>query len=218
MPHALEITNPPNHPHVDVALRCPACKREGVFVPVGAVTDVRFAQSEVAAIRRCPNPACRALVFVIYALQAAPDGSANLLVSYPPERLEFDLSNMPSNIVATIEEALTCHANNAYSAAAMMVRKTLEELCADQGAEGNNLYGRLQSLSKKIVVPETLLEAANELRLLGNDAAHIEAKTFNQVSKDEVEAGIELAKELLKAVYQMDSLVTKLKALRKPEA
>ena len=64
-----------------------------------------------------------------------------------------------------------------------------------------------------------MLEAADELRLLGNDAAHIEAKIYDGIGRAEASLAIELAKELLKAVYQYANLVAKLKALRKaPEA
>jgi len=205
------------HPFREVALRCPICKHRGIFVPIEPLKDTAFSANAVAGARKCPNPSCRALVFVVYTIQPGPNRVTNVLTSYPPERLDFDPSGIPSNILAAMEEALTCHANSAYSAAAMMVRKVLEELCEDQGAQGKDLYQRLQTLSTKIVVPQALLDAANDLRLLGNDAAHIEAKTFNQVSQDEVEAGIELARELLKAVYQMESLVARLKGLRKGE-
>ena len=53
------------------------------------------------------------------------------------------------------------------------------------------------------------------LRLLGNDAAHVESKTYNDIGKNEVEVGIALAKEVLKAVYQYDSLLGQLNALKK---
>jgi hypothetical protein len=66
-----------------------------------------------------------------------------------------------------------------------------------------------------VVVPQELLDAADELRLLGNDAAHIEAKSYDAIGKDEASLAIELAKELLKAVYQYSSLVNRLRALKK---
>lgn len=97
-----------------------------------------------------------------------------------------------------------------------MVRRTLEELCDDKAAKGNNLKERIAALKNVAVVPADLLDAADELRILGNDAAHIEAKTYDQIGKDESELAIELAKELLKAVYQYASLVARLTALKKP--
>jgi hypothetical protein len=65
-----------------------------------------------------------------------------------------------------------------------------------------------------VVLPNVLFQAMDELRLLGNDAAHIEAKVFDQIGKAEIEAAIELTKEILKGVYQLDSLVKKLQALK----
>ena len=82
-----------------------------------------------------------------------------------------------------------------------MIRKTLEEICQDRNAKGKNLNLRLQDLGDKILIPKELIEGMNDLRLLGNDAAHIEAKTFNEVGKEEIEISLEFTKEILKAVY-----------------
>jgi hypothetical protein len=97
-----------------------------------------------------------------------------------------------------------------------MVRKTLEELCNDRGATGSNLKERLISLGKKVVLPIELLDGLDDLRLLGNDAAHIESQEFNKVGREEVEIGIEFAKEVLKAVYQYSALLGRLRGLKKP--
>ena len=59
----------------------------------------------------------------------------------------------------------------------------------------------------------------DDLRLLGNDAAHIESREYDHVGKEEVEVGIELAKEVEKGVYQMSALLTRLRALKaQPES
>jgi len=96
-----------------------------------------------------------------------------------------------------------------------MVRRTLEELCDDKKATGANLKARILALSAVAVVPAELLNAADELRVLGNDAAHVEAKDYDKIGKEESAIAIELAKELLKAVYQYTSLVARLTALKK---
>lgn len=54
----------------------------------------------------------------------------------------------------------------------------------------------------------------DDLRLLGNDAAHIEAKTFSEIGKEEIEISIDFTKEILKAVYQYENLLDKLKKLK----
>ena len=129
---------------------------------------------------------------------------------------DFDATNIPTNVVRALEEAITCHANQCYIAAAIMVRKTLEELCNHQNATGNNLKERIRALGTKVVVPTDLLEGVDDLRLLGNDAAHIESQKFNQVGPEEVEIGIIFSKEVLKAVYQYSALLSRLRGLKKP--
>ena len=96
-----------------------------------------------------------------------------------------------------------------------MVRKTLEELCRDRGAQGDNLKKRITNLGAKVVLPNELLEGLDDLRLLGNDAAHIESQQFNQIGQEEIEIGIDFTKEVLKATYQYSALLSKLKGLKK---
>ena len=57
----------------------------------------------------------------------------------------------------------------------------------------------------------------DELRLLGNDAAHIEAKTYGDISEVELGVAIEFTKELLKGIYQYSSLLAKLRNLKTPQ-
>jgi hypothetical protein len=44
------------------------------------------------------------------------------------------------------------------------------------------------------VIPAELLAGLDDLRLLGNDAAHIESKEYEKVGQEEVEVGIERRK------------------------
>jgi hypothetical protein len=64
-------------------------------------------------------------------------------------------------------------------------------------------------------LPQELLEAVDHIRLLGNDAAHLECKHYNNVGQAELEAAIKVTKEVLKAVYQYADLIAELKALQK---
>jgi hypothetical protein len=63
--------------------------------------------------------------------------------------------------------------------------------------------------------PQELLDGLGDLRLLGNDAAHIESQEFNTVGKEEVEIGIQFTKEVLKAVFQYSDLLGKLRSLKR---
>ncbi|WP_166727692.1 DUF4145 domain-containing protein [Mucilaginibacter gilvus] len=137
-------------------------------------------------------------------------------MSYPQQRIDFSKDNIPVNILQIFTEAVTCHSNECFIAAGMMIRKTLEAICEDKRATGANLHQKLESLKKLITVPTELLEAMYELKLLGNDAAHIVAKDFEEIGNEEIEISIEFAKEILKSVYQYQSLLSKLRGLKKP--
>jgi hypothetical protein len=195
-----------------ISLRCPQCRQRGTFETAGGGQDVHVENGRLIGYRRCPNPACHSIVFFVYDVSAGQ----KVLASYPAERIDFDTAGVPQRLVAAMEEAITCHADGCYTAAAIMVRKTLELLCAENGASGANLKERIAALGNKIVLPQALLSGLDDLRLLGNDAAHIESQVFNDVGVEEVEAGIDLAKEVLKATYQYQTLIDKIRALKRP--
>jgi len=199
---------------VSVRARCPACKRQGTFEPLTNIMDLviqNISPPVTAGQRRCPNPECQAHLFFAYQ-------NGKTVISYPPELIDFDPVNLPTAVLRAFEETISCHANRCFTAAAIMVRKTLEELCLDRQATGSNLKERIRALGTKVVLPQELLDGLDDLRLLGNDAAHIESQEFNKVGQEEVEISIEFAKEVLKAVYQYSALLTRLRALKKTPA
>ncbi len=197
----------------NLSLKCPHCGHNGTFIRLGGndtciLDDVmrRF----YLGIRRCPNEKCKGHLFFV------TNYKNDIIFTSPSETIPFDNDNIPKEISEAFQEAIICHSNNCFIASAIMIRKTLEEICAEREAEGKNLFARLKDLSSKILIPKELIEAMDELRLLGNDAAHIEAQTFNEVGKNEIEISIEFTKEILKAVYQYESLLSKLRSLKTP--
>jgi uncharacterized protein DUF4145 len=212
--HRVDGANAAN-PNV-VNLRCPHCNHHGAFHAFGNCNDIVWAEGIgngrlvfQAGMRKCPNPSCAGLVHVVIA-------GGRVTESYPLEVIDFDSTNLPPGILSSLEEAIKAHAANCYRATALMVRRVLEELCDDKKAAGGDLKQRLAALGAMTLTPKELLDAADELRLLGNDAAHINAKNYDATGETEATLAIELAKELLKAVYQYTSLVDRLKALKKP--
>lgn len=200
-----------------VNLRCPVCRKEGVFAPLGNVSDAQWSQIASkedanpalfhAGIRRCPNRECLTLVFII-------TDEGEFVRSFPPETIDFDPENVPNPLVQSLEEAVKCHAAGCYRAAALMVRKLLEEICEDRDAKGDDLKKRVAALGQTAIIPKELLEAAEEIRILGNDAAHVTAKAYDDIGKHEAELALELAKEILKALFQYKNLLERLKKLK----
>jgi hypothetical protein len=206
--------NPP------IRIRCPHCQSVGIFqsaVPRGvrygkslsSTSKTRSAEI-LASIKFCPNKECGGIVFAL----SEAYGSTVVDHIFPPELLGFDPSNLPDALVRTLKEALLCHSQGAYRASTMMVRRLLEELCHENEVSGHNLHERIKALRTKIVLPEELFEAMEELKALGNDAAHIEARAYNAIDREESQLSIELAQEILKARYQHKSLVERLRRRR----
>lgn len=205
-----------------VSLQCPACGRLGAFAAMKSdINDAQWTQawdegdraekslSEIRmGLRRCPNPECNAPVTVILR-------NNKFAEAYPRESVHFDAPNLPSDIRRNLQEAITCNANGCYRAAAIMIRRVLEGLCADKEAAGDDLKVRLAELGKRVGIPNDLLATADNLSLLDNDAAQIEAKAFDNIVKEEAEIAMDLTKELLKATYQHADLKERLDKLKK---
>lgn len=195
-------------------MRCPACHIAGTFDARGADLrvdgDVSLSSlGLVSAERVCPNPECRALVFVIY-----DRGSGAIRASYPPERFDFDASDLPEEVKEPLEETIDCHAHENYKAAALMIRRTMEAVCSDRGAEGKTLFDRIEALGEKVVLPKEMINGLHDVRLLGNDAAHVEARDYLEVGKDEVEAALTISKLILAAAYQTGAAMEALQRLK----
>lgn len=206
-----DVTLPP------VSIRCPHCRELGTFAIVRAGAYLKTGRQGsnaanaqyYAGIGVCPNTKCRGHVFVI-------QGPGGILEIDPPQLLDFNTENLPPRCEQTLKEAIACHSAGAYRAAAMMVRRLLEEICDENSAKGKDLHQRLTALKGLVVLPPQLFDAMNELKALGNDAAHVEAKAYDNIGRDEAEDSIELAKEILKALYQLKGLLGRLQARRKP--
>lgn len=98
-----------------------------------------------------------------------------------------------------------------------MIRRTLELLCADREAIGDNLEARISSLREELVIPKALLNGMDKLRRLGNDAAHVKSRVFDEIGQTEVDIAFEVTLEILKATYQYSALVEKLAKLERPK-
>ncbi|MCB2168871.1 MAG: DUF4145 domain-containing protein [Deltaproteobacteria bacterium] len=201
----------------NVTLRCPHCGHLGTFLAVGGAnvkdisTDIE-GKLHILGHRKCPNRNCAGHIFFITTDQN------DFLISFPPVIFEFEDKDIPDNIIKNFRQAITCHAHGCFQAAGIMIRRTLEELCHERGAKGDNLKERISNLQKAVILPPSLFAGIDRLRLLGNDCAHLGAKDYDQIGRDEIETSLELTTEILKAVYQYEGLIKKLDSFKKAKS
>ncbi len=90
---------------------------------------------------------------------------------YPPQEKLINLL-LPKPLQNSYGEAAACFKAKAYTATAIMCRKTLEGICVEHGVVGQNLVSSLRELKDKGVIEARLFEWADALRIYGNEAAH----------------------------------------------
>lgn len=84
------------------------------------------------------------------------------------------------------------------AAAVLHVRRLLEAVCADHGVTGRTLFHALRELRERRFIDGWLLSWAEELRELGNEAAHLGAAPLN---RQEAADAVELAEALIDYLY-----------------
>jgi hypothetical protein len=108
-------------------------------------------------------------------------------VLYPPEDNRVN-PRLPAPLQSAYREAISCFKAKAYTATAVMCRKTLEGICAEHGVRGNNLVSNLKQLKDKGVIENRLFDWADALRISGNEAAHdVEVTILPEDARDILE-------------------------------
>jgi hypothetical protein len=105
---------------------------------------------------------------------------------------------VPEGLRREWEEARTCFDAKAYAACVVMVRRTLEGTCEEQGIKVKNLQKALQELANTGRIDQTLAEWANVLRRVGNRGAHY---TGEAVPRQDAEDALAFAEALLDHLY-----------------
>jgi len=152
---------------------------ESDFVPLGTTIALY-------RCRRCDGP---------FLMQTLERGETVNKLLYP--QLATVDPRLPKPILSALTEAQLSFDARAYTAAAMMCRKTLEAICASHKAEGGDLAQKLQSLRETGVMEQRLWEWADALRIVGNSAAH----DLDSVGVDDARDTMEFTYALLEYVF-----------------
>jgi len=124
-----------------------------------------------------------------------PDEDIDQLWPPPPRSIN---SAIPESLRREITEARICFDAKAYTAAVVMVRRTLEGVCSDHGVIKQTLHNALKVMAEKGTLDGRLLAWADELRVLGNEGAHF---TGSVVSREDANDAIALAEAVLDYLY-----------------
>lgn len=219
--------------------KCPYCDKEVNFLPLKNLMDVCGDYTEFSdddcnrtyfGIRECSNPECNhilAFKFKFIANRVSWD-SLTGEDSYSEEIIDFEtlpkINNcthfdyIPENIRLSFDEAQKCFYNECFVASAIMIRKTLEEICENFEIEGRDLNNKLNNLIESDKIPSLIGEEIHELRRFGNDGAHLQLRFFNNIGEKEVKTALEVIKNMLIIIYESNqnykNSVNKLQSLK----
>lgn len=106
---------------------------------------------------------------------------------FPPLIRHLGMS-VPRTMRTAYSEAQICFRAKAFTASAIMCRKVLEGLCNEHGITERGLAASLKKLRENGIIESRLFEWAEELRTLGNEAAHgVNASISKQDANDIIE-------------------------------
>ena len=127
-------------------------------------------------------------------------------------QLNQELSGLiPESLRLEVGEARACFRSGAYTATVVMVRRTLEGICTDNGIKGSTLFKSLAHMKELNLIDGRLFEWAQALRILGNEGAHF---TGSRVSREDAEDSLAFAAAILNYMYVFSNQFAEFKKRR----
>jgi len=147
-------------------------------------------------------------------LQFSPDYLTRVLPTPQPSPVKNEI---PEPMQSALKEAKVCLAAGANIAAAIMARRALEDFVNANGATGNNLFRKIESLVKNQVLTPAQGALAEGTRLVGNDAAHGngEEDPLRDVTKEDAEEAVSFVEKLCEQFYVQAAMAAAQAARRK---
>lgn len=124
-----------------------------------------------------------------------------------PSNLVSSKSDLvPDTIIKSFKKAIELKLYDEESCL-IKLRKTLEMICNDQNADGNNLLEKIINISEKGILPITLKSASTIIRKLGNIGAH---ESDININSNEIECVIELVEYIIQYIYVLPKEIEKI--------
>ena len=120
---------------------------------------------------------------------------------YWPTEPKKDFPDVPPQIAATASEAHICLGAGSPRGAVALARAVVESVAKDKGIHKGWLESKINDLRQKDLISSTMAEAAHEIRLAGNEAAHGDL-VEEPLSIEDAKKIVALMDTILHRVYQ----------------
>jgi len=194
---------------------CPSCnvivetKIEGSYViEVGLNRSVDIMEAADLAYNeyvyhlskcpRCEKPFLTESEYYVIPAEVNDFQGSKLL--YPSDN-KFISDKLPLSIQKSYQNAKQSYKVGLYEPAAIMCRKCLEAICIEKGVEKGPLKTKIDKLQENRIIDDKLYQWADNLRIIGNDAAH----DINiDISQQDASDAIEFIEALLSYVFVLN--------------
>lgn len=180
------------------AFLCPSCGEPSKSSVHGRVEsfDPEMGPPAEFALLQCGHRDCQTAIVQVREDYGRGYDEDKPGIYYPsPRRLSHAV---PHALRDEFAEARKCFEAKAYGATVVMVRRTLEGTCAEQGSSKRTLAESLKDLQTQGKIDGFLAEWADLLRVVGNEGAHF---TTNKVSAQDAEDALDFAEALVDHLY-----------------
>jgi Domain of unknown function (DUF4145) len=173
-------------------------------------------ESFLHATYLCPREACFRPSIAFFRLGHSAGGYHHLKgepVLIPRGQAQ-KMEGLSSAIETDRLEAWSCYYGGDYRAAIIMGRAAIQRAVRLLEAEGAGLKAEINDLAQRRKITEALRDAAHEVRISGDDAAHPE--DLELVSSDEAKESLEFMDDFLAHAIAMPTRADARKQARKP--
>ena len=171
-----------------------------------ALGDVIYAvqiEHEYWHVFECP--VCHKPVLISEYCFDAQESMPEIKTEYPTIAVSRD--GVPKDIYSAFESAVKTKGID-YSICLLSLRRVLEMICKDKGAEGRDLEKKIDNLIEKKIFPPMIEDACWIIRQMGNDAAHADKI---RVYTYEIEQVIGYVATIIDYLYSLPHRVEKMK-------
>lgn len=189
--------------------KCPYCKGLCNF-DLGGLSSGGMTVGYIS-LDRCQN--CGSYV---YFSVNHPNRRDAVLDSYPKLEVTVD-EELSDTVKVAFNEAIKALGEGIWNGCVIMCRRALEEAVTDLGAEGRDLFKKIDDLECKRKITLELKDWAHETRLGGKLGAHgIEEKKW--ADKDDAEEVLEFCRWFFRYVYVLPKQLAERKARVTPQS
>ena len=117
------------------------------------------------------------------------------------------LEHAPESVRDALGEGFVCQSVGAIHAGALVARRAIQLIARDQGGPQGNLKSEIDALD----IPPLMKEAAHQVRLVANEAAHPDEEIWDMVTPEQLADLLDLSVEIVQQLYEMPARVAALR-------